>query len=59
MVMKKNYIAPTIKNVQCDLHEVILAASAPEIIEKPNDASEASGEITGAKRYSAWDNWEE
>ena len=58
--MKKNYIAPNIKIVQCDLHEVILAASSPATTTENTDgASDVSGDISGAKKYSAWDTWEE
>lgn len=55
--MKKNYIAPKIDIVKCDLHEIILAASTVQVDTK--DAKEASGEISGSKKYNAWDSWEE
>lgn len=56
--MKKNYIAPKNDIVKCDLHEVILAASTIQV-NTGGDVQEASGEISGAKKFSAWDSWEE
>ena len=56
--MKKNYIAPKIDIVKCDLHEVILTASTIQV-NTGGDVQEASGEISGSKKYNAWDSWDE
>lgn len=56
--MKKIYIIPKTIVVKCDISDGILAGSGPQE-NLGSTTPEASGELTGAKKYNPWESWDE